>query len=331
MYLVYNEDKGDHMIKKERLTKLLDEIRQSKKIKMSDFTDNIISERNYRRYINEQQSLPFNVFVELVKKLNMQMGDFLIYALNKTAVDFQQEIYLEHYIQTGQLDEADKLFEEMDHDGYQTHIGTLYLPILVQKYLYLKGKISKSNYIAFAKERIDLESLSRNQVIDRQHLEVLLLLLEDADINEQSVIIPIIYDVITQKKSLISFKTSADMNRAIQVLTKTLFSNDRLKQTYQDLLKSLIELSLTHTVNSHLEPGYKDFLTYAIMYYEETNDTPKYRRFVYYYLSFIISNGYFDTYFKEPFTQSLLNRSDIKTILDEGIKHGYALLNEVSS
>ena len=319
------------MIKKERLTKLLDELRQSKHIKVSDFTKDVISERNYRRYINEEQSLPFNVLVELVNKLNMQMGDFLIYALNKTAVDFQQEIYLEHYIQTGQLEEADKLFEEMDHDAYQTHIGNLYLPILVQKYFYLKKQLSKDAYVSYALDRIDLAVLSKQTVIDRQHLEVLILLLEDADEHTQSLIIPIINDVITQKKALISFKTNVDMNHAIQVLIKTLFSNESLKSIYHALLPSLLELSLSNTVNSHLEPGYKDFLTYSITYFKESNDIPSYRRYVYYFMSFIISNGYFETYLKEPFTQILLNDPHIQDIINEGIQYGYSLVNEVKS
>lgn len=319
------------MIKKERLTKLLDELRHSKQIKVSDFTHDVISERNYRRYINEEQSLPFNVLVELVNKLNMQMGDFLIYALNKTAVDFQQEIYLEHYIQTGQLEEADKLFEEMDHESYQTHIGSLYLPILIQKYFYLKKQLPKDAYVSYALDRIDLTTLSKQQVIDRQHLEVLILLLEDSDAHTQSIIIPIIYDVITQKKALISFKTNVDINHAIQVLIKALFSNESLKSLYQDLLPSLLELSLSHTVNSHLEPGYKEFLTHSITFFKEANDMPSYRRYVYYFMSFIISNGYFETYLKEPFTQMILDDPNIQDIIDEGIQHGYSLVNEVKS
>ena len=319
------------MIKKERLTTLLDELRQKKNIKVFEFTSNIISERNYRRYINDKQALPFNVFVELVQKLNMQMSDFLIYALNKTAVDFQQEIYLEHYIQNNQLDQADKVFQDMDHTDYQTHIGSMYLPIIIKKYHYLKDNLSKREYLDFARQHIDIPALTKHKIIDRQHLEVLLLLLEDADLDTKQSIIPIVYDVIMQHKPLISFKVSSDINRAIQVLTKILFTHDDLKLSYQDLLKPLLKLSLKQLKSTHFEPGYKDFLIYAITYYQSTNDTSTYKRFVYYYISFIVSNASSQLDLNDPFTKSILNHADIKDILKEGINQQYLLSNEVLS
>ncbi len=319
------------MIKKERLTKLLDELRHSKHIKLSDFTENIISERNYRRYINDKQALPFNVFVELVQRLKMQMSDFLIYALNKTSIDFQQEIYLEHYIKNNQLEAADKLFEDMDHSDYQTHIGSLYLPIIIKKYFYLKNKITKRDYLEFANQHIDITALKKHQVIDRQHLEVLLLLLQDADEHTKQSIIPIVYDIIIQKKPLISFKVSSDLNHAVQILTQTLFTNDTFKSSYQDLLKPLLDLSLKQLKSTHFEPGYKDFLTYAIVYYQSTEDISMYRRYVYYYVSYILSNAYTPLDLNDPFTKSLLENPEIEDILTDGLKNGYLLSNEVIS
>lgn len=317
------------MIKKERLTALLDELRQEKKITVSEITSNIISERSYRRYINEHQSLPFNVFVSLVENLNYTMSDFLMYALNKTSTDFKEEIYLEHYIQQGHLDEAEKLYDAMNHDDYQTYIGSLYLPVLVKKYAYLKGKLSKASYLAYAKSRIDMDQLFKQSVIRRQELDVLLLLLEDGHIDTQKRIIPLVYDVITEKRQLISLKPSSDLSRAIQVLTKTLFSNDTLNKTYEDLLKPLLNLSLKTLISNHLEPSYEDFLKHAIIYYKQLNENKSLERYIFYYVTFILSSGDLNLKLKDPFTINLLQSYPVDHIINDGLEKGYALVNEV--
>lgn len=59
----------------------VESLRKEKGISIDDFIDEITSERSYRRYLNQELSIPLDVLGKLIEKLDVAFPDILLYVL----------------------------------------------------------------------------------------------------------------------------------------------------------------------------------------------------------------------------------------------------------
>jgi len=64
------------MIEHYQLTEIIEHLRIQKKLSYQTFLENIVSERSYRRYVNEGKPFNFEILIQLVDKLQMKIRHY---------------------------------------------------------------------------------------------------------------------------------------------------------------------------------------------------------------------------------------------------------------
>lgn len=277
------------MIGQSQFTEVIEHLRLQKKLTYQRFLDGIVSERSYRRYVNEGKPFNFEVLVLLVDRLQMRMRDFIIFSLNHISVKHQQEIYLSHYLDHEMFDEAKKLLESVKPPFY-THVGKVILPSLIKRYAFLHNQIDQYEYLHFLKSQINLEQLKSRKTIDRNAIKVLLLLLQDGTYDDQITVAPILIDVMLGHKQLITQQYDVDMNAMIQSLAHALFSNERLKETFASHIDQTFKYAIENIKKYHLDEGLISFFTDALQYIKK-EDHLFHSYIIYYLMTKRLRNG----------------------------------------
>lgn len=269
------------MIGQSQFTEVIEHLRLQKKLTYQVFLNGIVSERSYRRYVNEGKPFNFEILVLLVDRLHMRMRDFIIFSLNHISMKHQQEIYLSHYLDHEMYDEAKKLLENVK-PPYYTHVGKVILPSLLKRYAFVTHQIDKYEYLHFLKSQINLEQLKSRKIIDRNAIKVLLLILQDGTLEDQIQVVPILFDVMFGHKQLITQQYDVDMNAMIQALAHTLFSNTQLKEVFSLSIDQTFLYAMENVKKYHLDDGLISFFTDAIQYIKKEDRS--FSNYVMYYL-----------------------------------------------
>lgn len=269
------------MIGQSQFTEVIEHLRLQKKLTYQYFLEGIVSERSYRRYVNEGKSFSFEVLVSLVDKLNMRMRDFIIYALNHISIKHQDEIYLSHYLDHEMFDAATPYLERV-HPPFYTHLGKIILPLLLKRYEYKNNRIDKYQYIDYLKSQIQLEQIQFRKTVDRNTIKVLLFILQDGILEDQQKVIPILINVMLGEKQLISHQYDIDLNTMIQTLVKILFSNAFLKEVFSDHIDQIFQYASRYVKQYHLDEGLIAFFSSALNYIKK--EDALFPNYVIYYL-----------------------------------------------
>lgn len=269
------------MIGQSQFTEVIEHLRLQKKLTYQTFLEGIVSERSYRRYVNEGKPFNFQVLVLLVEKLQMRMRDFIIFSFNHISIKHQQEIYLSHYLDHNMFDEVKTLIDKVKPPFY-TYVGAVILPSLIKRYEFLHHQLDKYQYLHFLKSQINLEQLKSRKTIDRNAIKVLLLILQDGTYEDQIKVVPILIDVMLGNKHLITHQHDIDTNALIQTLAHELFSNERLKETFSSHIDQTFTCAIENIKKYHLDDGLISFFADALQYIKK--EDPLFHHYILYYL-----------------------------------------------
>lgn len=301
------------MIGQSQFTEVIESLRNQKKLTYTQFLDGVVSERSYRRYVNEGKPFSFEILVSLVERLNMKMRDFVIVSMNHISMKHQKEIYLAHYLDHQMYDEAETYLDETT-PPYFTHVGSKILPALKKRYSYHQKKIDLYTYLHYLKSELSLDQLKKQNILDRNTIKLLLLLLEDGSFEDQVKVIPILYDVILGQRQLITHQYDIDLNALIQTLTRVIFSNDKLKLTFEDIIESLFKVALNNTRKFHLEEGFQSFFKDALLVLD-VKDTLFKECFMYYIFTKRIQHPNY-TFTSDHYVKKFLSLNEAKEIFN---------------
>ncbi len=271
---------GVLMIRYESLVSYIEQLRHQKHITLEVFTKDIISERTYRRYLNENQAFTFDVLVKLVHRLDMRMRDVLIYAFNQNSIKHQEEIYFAHYMTLRQIDLAKPYFEKIQHKTLETHLGSIYIPVLMTYYQYPK------DYIKFAKEKIDFDHIFESSMINRQTLDVLLFILPDLNEKDFDAVIKFLLRMLDGDVQLLSLQHQVDYSNILHKVLKFMTQSPERVMTYEKSLKSVMMKALEDIIISHLNTNYDSFLESVILYATYNHNNFLRDRFIYYHVAY---------------------------------------------
>lgn len=300
------------MINQHQFTEVIEHLRTQKKLAYQTFLDGIISERSYRRYVNEEKSFTFKILILLVERLQMKMRDFIIFALNYISMKHQQEIYLYHYLDYG-MDEAAKPYLDQVKPPFYTHVGSKVLPSLLKRHAYKNRHIDFYDYLHFLKSQITLDTLAHRKIIDRNSVKVLILILEDGTYDDQIQVIPILFDIMLGNKQLISHQFNVDINNLIQSLAHMLFSTPALRNTFSSVIDQTFHYALNNVKEFHLEDGFISFFTDALKYIHKEHAL--FSNYVLYYLMIQRFQNHEYHYDKDLFLLELLSKNEVKSII----------------
>jgi hypothetical protein len=268
------------MIKNDTLISCIEDLRLKKKLTLTEFTEGIVSERTYRRYINDSEAFSFEVLVSLVKRLDMRMRDLLVLAFNQMNLANQEEIYFAHYMTLRQLDHAKPYYEKLIDKELKSHLGSIYVPILMQYYQYPK------DYLKFAKTRIGFNALKTTSILNRQSLDALLFMLPDLNETDTIEVITFLLRVIHKEVKLLSMSHVLDISKAIHMAFNTITKTKERILLFSEELSFLYKKALDDIISTHLVTNYPAFFEAVISYANATSDLEKRSRFIYYDVCF---------------------------------------------
>ena len=301
------------MIGQSQFTEVIEYLRNQKKLTYSQLLSGVVSERSYRRYVNEGKPFSFEILVSLVERLNMKMRDFVIVSMNHISMKYQKEIYLAHYLDHQMYDEAKPYLIETT-PPYFTHVGSTIIPALKKRFAYHQKKIDLYTYLHHLKSELSLDQLKKQNILERNTLKLLLLLIEDGSFDDQVSVIPILYQVILGQTELITHQYDIDLNALIQTLTRVIFSNTTLKKTFDSILEDLFKVALNNTKKFHLEEGFQAFFKDALLVLDVKTNMFKECLLYYLFTKRIQQPNYM--YSKDTYLQSILKLEDAKDILN---------------
>lgn len=113
--------------------RVLEEIRIQNKVSLNRFIDNIVSERSYRRYLSNEETIPIDILDKLMRKEHITFIDIVIYVFtNKMIpsgiVEFMNHLY-KHEFQ--QMEKYYTRLKTYDRDTIELNT---YVSLLVKKY-----------------------------------------------------------------------------------------------------------------------------------------------------------------------------------------------------
>jgi hypothetical protein len=120
----------------------VESIRKEKGISIDSFIDSITSERSYRRYLNQELSIPLDVLEKLISKLDVQIADILFYVLK---IKQKPSGIIEYftYVHYDEHDHSKPYYESLK----TYHSDTVLLNTLV--YMYVSYDEYRRNIISF--------------------------------------------------------------------------------------------------------------------------------------------------------------------------------------
>lgn len=267
------------MISYQTLVSYIEELRHNKHITLDEFTKNIISERTYRRYLNENKAFTFDVLVQLVHRLDMRMRDVLMYAFNQVSVKHQEELYFAHYMTLRDNTNAKPYYEKIQNKELETHLGSTYIPVLMKYYNYPK------DYLRYAKEKIQFETLFQSNIINRQFLDVLLFILPDLNDEDVDLVIPFLLNLLDGHITLLSLKHQIDLSNTLHTVLKFMTKSKDHAIKFKQSIDSILSKALQDIIKHHLLDHYQPFFESIILYASYTENLTLRKRFIYYHMA----------------------------------------------
>jgi transcriptional regulator with XRE-family HTH domain len=125
--------------------KILDEVRQSKNMTVTELCENIISERTYYRYMKQDMEMKFDLFAKLAHRLGLEPYEVIHFSvfIRKGDPGVTRFIYRVH---TRLFSDIDEIYIKLQTHHEELAVLDKLLVAYKQKYWYLINKITLDEY-----------------------------------------------------------------------------------------------------------------------------------------------------------------------------------------
>lgn len=176
-------------MKSRELCLLLDDLRQSKNLTMEEYTDKIVSLRQYKRYLYGTSEMPYKSFLKLSERLGWDPMNIL-YELNQKKVSQLQRLNtFYNYVVSYQYEEANRLSEELKKEVFYDAGNLTYLKIGLLLMEYFQSPGNPASYASRCAELIQYPEILKHDTLHSIDLLVLSVMLNFVQGNDKDPII----------------------------------------------------------------------------------------------------------------------------------------------
>lgn len=184
-----------------RLLKYMDKLRYERNLTQTKYLEDVISQRQYYRYLKGESLVPFEVISNLAKKLNLSVNQLIREYEVKYSEEINDSINLFNAVLDNNHTKIDMYNTKfINHEFINVNALTFYK---TSNYLYQYNtkKLSKTALIEYLKELINYDDiLNKNTLVD---IELYLLgLIMQYSLNDREVILDKFNDVFFNEKTL---------------------------------------------------------------------------------------------------------------------------------
>src|SRR5690554_1495004 len=202
------------------LALFLEQMRFSRGISQEDFTDGIISNRQYQRYINGSSAMPYHLLDAFAERLNTKK-EILLLEFDNYAIK-EAEIVLDFYnaINNNELDSAKSIGENITPQFILDNYNLKLYEHAKSLMDYRENKITKSDYIIYNKKLIDYPKILSHAAMTMIETVILSSLLPYTDDEEQNKIFPKIQSFLSNPNLIWTGSQILTFNMIIYMIAK---------------------------------------------------------------------------------------------------------------
>jgi len=256
------------ILKSRELCEYLEQLRSARNISQESFTEGIVSLRQYRRYINGESDLPFQVLDLLTERLGIQTIN-LLREIEYAKIEESKKVEkLYNFMSNNSYDEFNKLYNELKNREFIDHENEIVYKHSVTYSQLKKGLISKETALKMNSELINYPKIMKQTVYT---IAEMLVLNSIADLvepkKESSQILEILKSYIFDDK----FATNSNYQTSYNILLFHLSKQYGKNEKYEDVI-SLCKIGISK--NASIRSFYlNDYFYYflALSYYRLGN------------------------------------------------------------
>lgn len=276
----------------------IEKFRNTKKLTIEELTKDIVSRRNYSRYLSGEIKVSFEVLSLLLNKLEISFSDFSYFIVNTIITENIEESEFLYLIVEKQFDEAfDKYYERFKKYEFKTYFSNKTMPCSVIYLEYVKGLISKSDAYYKMNKIIMIEELLNKYIYMDDDIESLYIYSKLCNLQELNLIKDYLIDIVFNNKHK-SFAVTPERQMLLiyLILLEIFVYKLPLNEENRLRLDQIISKALEYYRRAKIELF--DLLIFEILYDYQIKTNQNNERIIFYYISNLI------IYKTHPYTKS---------------------------
>lgn len=270
------------MITYKEYFQILDELRISNNMSVSELCEGVMSERTYFRNLYSNEKIKFSNFIKLLQKLEIGIAHFVIYAIHLRGEDTGVIKFVSR-VQTKSFFDIKPIYEKVLKFNTDDKLFALVVKAFIKKYEYLIEKINKDEY----KNELELmiNQFDNDSPINIFEITIYSMYIELENKLEVNQIKEIINTLINMDLSLGYFYHLCSLDNLIfSLLDKNIIEDE--------LMRSLIEkFQMAVRFISHKSFYLKNYLYTAYLNYLDKNESEMRKNLLLFATNHAIVNG----------------------------------------
>lgn len=178
---------------------LLDDFRQKKKLSMIKFTDEIVSLRQYKRYLYGTSEMPFKMFVDLCGRIQTDPM-YLIFELERKRIEQLTTLDdLNRAIITNDYQKADEIIEALKSETLLDKANEIYFQVQLLLMGFYKKEMPDVFYANQCAKLINYPAILTHDILSSIEMSGLALMLNFLPQNERQPVLDKLNTLVTEK------------------------------------------------------------------------------------------------------------------------------------
>jgi hypothetical protein len=269
----------------------LEKLRIERDIKIKDFTEGIMSVRNYSRLISHESEITFEDLDAFLNKLQVPLFQFGGYMRNSMIVDNMVVFQFLDAIASNNIQEAyEKFYPQIKDKAWDCPISRKHLPISILFMKYKLNKMTKAQALYEINKELELSTMINAGVVYGDDVTLLLTYLEICNEQAKKLIADFLFKALFTNKVKVLTSTGEPTRIMMYIcILKAIITRDKISKIDHTIVKKVLEDFIAYHKKAKTELLDYDIFHYAYLYIKKFNLKNDY--IIFHYIGSIISTG----------------------------------------
>ena len=284
------ENRGHFYHSETLIITLLDQLRIQSKLSIENFTEGIISKRNYSRYLNGELKISYLTLSKLLEKLNISISSFSFFIQNSIITKYDYELDFFDEVTKKDYKRAMDIYEtKIKGKPLYTHLSEKSVPSGIIYLSFILGQKDLKTAKLEIKDIIHFHQLPEKHVYTDDDIGSLYIYSLIADEQDKKIIADWLEEVIVEKKHK-SFYTQPEPIKYLKyiMMLKILTEKETIDPKTQKLIDIVTTKALDHDRRARII-GHNQLLLKILYEYAHKSNDAKKDIYSFYYLSSLMT------------------------------------------
>jgi len=253
-----------------------DKLRFQRNMTQEEFTDDIVSLRQFRRYLSGEYQIPQKIFNKLSNKLGFKPEHLILEFESDKFQETQLLNKLNNYIVNKDFESAKLIFNQIDVEHLIDTNNTLIYKYSLFLMHFYQNIITPNQYILEIKHLVNYDSIFNKNILSSTEIILLSSLLPLKAFEDKIKVINILEKYINQQKTIISGHNDRLLLLCLYYIA-LFYGSQKVYNKVIDYCAKAIEFCHNLKLSYLLE----DFYYYSALAYHAINDKDKFEEFLF--------------------------------------------------